>query len=532
MKVYKMLFQYKITGLYSVSDAKLDSMSTKIITLTGNSISVLCVFTIFVSVLFFHAVTVAAAEKMEKVAETVVKPVDNGTALRNPGMGWVFHHYDNSIDGYGEPLGPGYDGSEFPGLTTVYLRLAWSHLEPEEGEFNWSILDSVIQRYARTGVKFAFRFTVFEGDPNQGTPNWLREAGCAGFMVKPYDVECWEPDYSDPFFLEKLANFLDAAGKRYDSNPNLAFVDVGTLGIWGEGNPIHKKYPISVLKTHIDLHKKAFPTSLLVGGDDWAGTFRNPDDPASRDIPYFQDDPSITKFTFDKGLTIRDDSLNVYPDPKLHYSAYRAEKFWQTLPVILEMGHYGYAKQVGAWGGERYLKAVDDYHASYTSIHANPIEFLKENEKLIEQMNLRIGYRLLPTEVKFPAKIVKEQGITISSVWKNVGAAPCYAGGYPIWTLVDTNKNICAVFADETLNVDQLMPGDTADFAPSIEHCRHFLISPKLSKGEYTLCVSVGDQTGRPILALPLESIADKKKTESDYESNKLMYPLGKIVVE
>ena len=27
----------------------------------------------------------------------VVRPVDPGTALENPGMGWIFHYYDNGI---------------------------------------------------------------------------------------------------------------------------------------------------------------------------------------------------------------------------------------------------------------------------------------------------------------------------------------------------------------------------------------------------------------------------------------------------
>ena len=487
----------------------------------------------FAFLLFMASFSAFAAEEP---AEIVVRPVDHGSALRNPGMGWVFHHYDNSIHGYGEPHGQGYDGREFPGLTTVYLRIAWSHLEPKEGEINWSILDSVIQRYARAGNRFAFRLTTFEGVPDQGAPEWLREAGCPGYIAEAYNIKSWEPDYSAPFYLEKLANFLNAVGKRYDGHPDLEFVDVGTLGIWGEGNPIYKKYPLEVLKKHIDLHRNAFPTALLVGQDDWASSFRNPDDPKSRDIPIYQDDPSITQFTFDQGLTLRDDSLNVYADPKLHYSAYRMEKFWPVRPTVLEMGHYDYAKKVGAWGGERYLQAVEDYHGSYTSIHANPIVFLKENKELVDQINRRLGYRLNLIEAAFPAQAKKSDGLTIRAVWKNGGIAPCYGGGHPIWTLLDSEGNIGAVLADETLDVKNLAPAESLEKAKPTVHTRRFLLSPKLHRGKYTLCVSVGDLSGRPKIALPIASKDSSEEKAAKIsglsDSDQLRYELGQIVIE
>ena len=36
----------------------------------------------------------------------VVRPPDNGEILVNPGMGWVLHHYDNSLEHYGSRLAP------------------------------------------------------------------------------------------------------------------------------------------------------------------------------------------------------------------------------------------------------------------------------------------------------------------------------------------------------------------------------------------------------------------------------------------
>ena len=79
----------------------------------------------------------------------------------------------------------------------------------------------------------------------------------------------WEPDYDNPLFLEKLDRFLATAARRYDGSPHVAFVDIGSIGVWGEGNPCTRSYPLSMYKTHIDLHFKHFKKTLLVGMDDW-----------------------------------------------------------------------------------------------------------------------------------------------------------------------------------------------------------------------------------------------------------------------
>lgn len=207
----------------------------------------------------------------------VVRPEDTGEALENPSMGWVFHHFDNSIHQYGPPLRPSYAGEGFPGLSVAYLRLAWTYLEPEDGVFDWSPVDTVAQRYIRAGRQIAFRFTCFESGNTYATPKWLKHAGVGGrwFVHGKGVVEegtpgaTWEPDYDDPLFLEKLDRFLAAAARRYDGNPRVAFIDIGSIGIWGEGNPCTRPYPLSMYKTHIDLYFKHFKKTLLVGMDDW-----------------------------------------------------------------------------------------------------------------------------------------------------------------------------------------------------------------------------------------------------------------------
>ena len=74
----------------------------------------------------------------------VARPKDTGRALENPQMGWQFHYYSNIPTNYGSKLAPSNTLDYFPGLTTIYLRLPWSYVEPEEGRFTWSVVDPVL----------------------------------------------------------------------------------------------------------------------------------------------------------------------------------------------------------------------------------------------------------------------------------------------------------------------------------------------------------------------------------------------------
>ena len=125
------------------------------------------------------ALLILAAAGAAQTRRAVVQPQDTGAALVNPGMGWSLHHYDNNITRYGLELEPSDTVDDFPGVSDVYLRLAWSYIEPEEGKFNWSIVDTPAQRWIAKGKRVSFRFSCSESSNNQtyATPEWVRLAG-------------------------------------------------------------------------------------------------------------------------------------------------------------------------------------------------------------------------------------------------------------------------------------------------------------------------------------------------------------------
>jgi len=73
------------------------------------------------------------------------KPVDHGRALVNPWMGYTGYYYSHYLEIYGARLEPSDALQSFPGESVVYLRVTWAQLEPEEGIFNWTLLDTPAQ---------------------------------------------------------------------------------------------------------------------------------------------------------------------------------------------------------------------------------------------------------------------------------------------------------------------------------------------------------------------------------------------------
>ncbi len=446
-------------------------------------------------------------------ARVTVQPEDTGEALVNPGMGWTLHFYSNFIENYGSKLAPSDTLDDWPGLSVIYLRVPWAYLEPREGEFNWSLLDTPAQRWIARGKRVAFRITCSESWLRYATPQWVQEAGAKGtnfdFGKGPApDGKLWDPDYLDPVFLAKLEHFLAALARRYEGNPNVAFLDVGSFGMWGEGHTggssrLDEAQALAVVKRHIDLHVKLFPRTLLCISDDVAG-----DSKPGRHFPAMD-------YAFSRGVTMRDDSILVQPPPRSWYHAEMAETFWPTLPVILEHEHFGSSKQRKAWSGELLRKSVEDYHASYMSIHWWPREELAENRETVAAINRRLGYRLQLREISWPAEVKLGETFTVETAWANAGVAPCYGGGFWAFTLKDDKGGIVSAQVDEGFDMRALKVGSAAE-APIEKRSARFTVArrlvdpvgthaPPTQPGTYDVFVSVGRRDGTPEIALPLK---------------------------
>lgn len=432
-------------------------------------------------------------------------PTDHGQALVNPGMGWTMHFYSNLLQNYGSRLSPHDVLDDFPGLSTVYLRLPWSFVQPQEDIFCWETVDTPAGRWIQAGKKVALRITATENWMQQATPQWVFDAGARYYEVNGYK----EPEYDDSVFLDKLDRFLAAMARRYDNNPNVAFIDIGHFGMWGEGHtvlttPVHgKQWGLDTQKRIIDLYCKHFAHTQLVISDDFAG----------HDAPVVHS--PVIDYALSKGVSLRDDSILVQPAPRHWYHSQMAQLFWPTMPVVLEHEHLGSSVDRGAWNQELLLQSVEEYHASYMSIHWWPREELSANRDIIDRINRRMGYRLQAACLQWPDTIRKGEPFVIHSEWRNAGVAPCYVGGYPCFTIKDNEGGIVSMLVDERLNVGSLPVGKPgqASFVPLDSR---FVVaqvfadsfgsfSRSCPTGVFNIYFSIGQADGTPLIALPYD---------------------------
>ena len=485
-----------------------------------------------------------------------VRPQATDEALINPGMGLVHYAYSSRIWAYDTGLEPGDTLDRLiPGTSVVYMRLPWSYLEPEKGVFRWDILDLKARPWIAAGKKVAFRIAVMDHTMNS-IPDWAMKAGIKGkwhhYRSRPEAAEWFEPEWDDPVLLANHEAFLRAFAKRWDGNPDVAFVDVGSFGAFGEGHgPYLNKLRYEdgntneidrLARLHLDMARRCLPNTYLVVSDDIGGS-RNQDPECA-----------IMAYARSLGIGFRDDSIFCVEPPQCWAHTGWARQFAKTTPVVVETGHHVRLDKTGGgdslsqkWFPEKILQNLVEYQASYYTVQSFPKHLLAAHADILRQLARRVGYRMELREAVFPDRVTAGDPVTIESTWVNVGVAPMYAGASLAWNLLDGNGTVVWSIVDGRFNFRDLEPTLEAGEKPrrvTTRGCfgfttpvpdngnddvlrwarKHPAFDPGdtvelLKPGTYALAVSVGRADGKPEIALPLAGGKDR------------LYPVGRVAI-
>lgn len=353
---------------------------------------------------------------------------DDKTVLQNPHKGWFWHYIDNGL------TSPWYRGEtpeqddlpEFPGLNHLYLRVDWGDIEKEEGVYDFGFMEDILQRWGAKGYRFSLRFCTYEGrvNANFATLEYVYRAGARGFLLPD---GCLQPDYADPIFLEKLENFLKAAGARFDGDDRIELVDIGTYGTWGEGHTVEGSmeiYPLEVIKKHIDLHVKYFPKSFLVMNDDMI---------TGRMAHGQAECQQVLNYAKARGVGLQDDSicLEGYTE-NCGYDSMRSpwafEELYQNAPSVIEFCHYGYIHprlECNYRGGLTVIEALKNSHATFAGFHGYPREWIENQRFVSDYCANRLGYWYFIHWVQVPVLVAGAHNRFEIKV-ENRGWAPAY----------------------------------------------------------------------------------------------------------
>lgn len=369
-------------------------------------------------------------------------------ALANPHKGGYHHYPDNHINKY--VIREDAHLLDFPGMDHLYIRLSWAYLEPEEGKFNWTIVDDLVNKWTDKGLKVAFRISCKETngydriEQQFATPKWVMEAGAKGEHYiqgeKVGPEGPWEPVFDDPIFLQKLEAFLRVFAARYDGKPWLRYVDIGSIGDWGEGHTwagSRIEYTIDQKKTHIDLYCRCFQSTQLIISDDFVYNIKNPENRAA-----------LHQYLMQHGISYRDDSILVDGYLRNGYSqtySVRSPEFYEDTyrkgPTVLELQHYYKVKSDGNWlpkegsalarfapgqtGPDFFRGAMGLIHPTYIGYHGDAHEWLTENPELTVELLNRCGYWFFLHQVNIPTPLRVGKN-SLQMIWENRGVAPAY----------------------------------------------------------------------------------------------------------
>jgi hypothetical protein len=413
----------------------------------------------------------------------------------------------------------------------LYLRLAWSYLEPEEGKYDWNRIDEVVEKYVPLGYKIAFRISSKEtgtfpesvGQELDGvqfaTPVWVKKAGAKGTVVQNGGVKSWTPDWDDSVYLEKLDNFQKAFAAKYDARPWVSYVDIGSIGEWGEGHTsFSTKIPPTVkeVKANINIYLKHFKKSQLVSTDDL--------------LHYGKKDEEVDdlfNFAVANGLTLRDDSPMVdwYLDNYLNTWSVSHPQFFDPLylqkPIIFELQHFGEVISGGNWIGKNGSGEIKEYgfsgadimrnaiktmHATYIGYHDHVEDWLPDNPDLTRELANLCGYWYFPVNAAFSSILNKGEN-EISIEWLNKGVAPAYATFGLVFRFESENP-------ENSFEILPINSGNT-DWLPGISKSEKykFEIPSKVKSGNYLVKFKLVEQSDAGIIPIQIgvkETLIDR----------------------
>lgn len=379
----------------------------------------------------------------------------------------------------------------FP-CSIAYFRLNWGDLEPAEGRIRWQLIDESLRAWQARGARIAFRImtTNAHSAGYYCSPKWLFDAGCRSFeyvrggedtMSGGTRISRIEPDYADPIYLEKHGAFLRALAKRYDGNPGIEFLDIGSYGIWGEW---HTSHPASLeVRTQIiDWYVTGFTKTPLV---------------------MMSDDAEALAYALARGTGFRRDGVGSpwhernWIGSKKYASVAGFGEAWRRAPVVFEwFGPFDFIARRG-WSFERGIAFMLQNHV--TCINDNIGKVPPEAMAKLTELARRSGYRFVLRELDHPEAVARGGEIDLRMLWSNVGVGKLYRR-FPLtfYLLDESGTPVQTVTA--AADPRTWFPGDH-------RVTERIQISRRCKPGTYHIAVAFADETtGAPAIQIAIDA--------------------------
>lgn len=327
----------------------------------------------------------------------------------------------------------------YPDSTIAYIRVLWKEIEPENGQYNYALLEDILAKAKAAGQKVMFRLLPHSTRASDDVPDWLKE-----IIPCPERPEGAREKASptDPLYLKYLGRVIRKIGERFDDDPTLEYMDISLTGAWGEGS--HRAgFRDEDLLELMDVYTESFPKTQLIG------------QLSALDLLLYANEKKPTAWRAD-GVGNPTHLREIYP-PKLA----KVPPLWKVAPISIESYWWLGEWQRKGWDLDYIIETTLSWHISSFNGKSLPIPF-EWRDKIQGWIN-KMGYHYRPISVAAPETAAAGDQIKVHLVMENYGVAPIYhdiplnirligqGGTYVINTGADLRKCLPGTFEKEVL---------------------------------------------------------------------------------
>jgi hypothetical protein len=283
---------------------------------------------------------------------------------------------------------------------------------------------------------------------HEGTiPQWLLDKGIKyTYSACPQEGAHYEVDMEEPIVKQYHEKLIMALGARYDGHPDLALVDIGSVGLWGEW---HNYCDTALMpsdaarKNIIDLYYQAFPNTPLTA---------------------LVDDKANVLYANIKGRSAwRGDCWGNGDAPGVGWNHHK-NSYWPMVNIMPEGWKNGTValEPCGTLGSYPTSPnvVVDDaisWHATFAQNKSNfiPAVWIPDIERLVK----KLGFRLVLRNLTYDENVLQGSELRITMKWENTGIAPPYRDYRIALRLRDKSGEVHSVTITDT-SVRGWLPGE------------------------------------------------------------------------
>lgn len=376
---------------------------------------------------------------------------ESGEAIVNPYMG-----YAPWADSLAEEYVPE------PDVSLAFALLSWREFEPQKGVYDFDSFEARnnLAHLRRHNVRLVIRVVCDYPGPaeHMDIPQWLYdETGGAGAFYRSGDLAGFAPDYENSYILERHALMIRALAERYDDPSVVAFIQLGSLGHWGEWH--HSLMPVA-----------RFPGEEI--SEQYAGHYLD----AFQRVKLQMRRPVKAVNTAGMGL---------YNDMMGHAQATNLWLDWIADSNMADFyldapsgGEFASTHALEDYFGPMYAgvkKMIVDSHATYIGCAAPKDGQRKENA---DDLLKTLGYRFTAVLASYTSDISEGGAVSIDLTIHNAGIAPFYYSWPLYYFFVDQSGGTAASFRSGR---------DVTDIVPNRLHGYTDVMAPDLAPGEYTI---------------------------------------------